>query len=100
MKRFRTALVLSFIYLALGNITAIIGTENPSNEFLNSGFVGTLFAPYTFVAGMSTFAGWDLLSFILEIVIFVVTIPFFYFIVFMFQNINEQRRNSIHLRNK
>lgn len=36
-----------------------------SKYYLN-GFFETIFLPYTFIAGMSNFAGWDWLSYILE----------------------------------
>ena len=62
MKHFTIALIISVVYFRVGNATAIAGVHHFSNEFLNSAFIEILFAPYTFIAGMSTFAGWDWLS--------------------------------------
>ncbi len=78
MKLFAWALVMAVVYLILGNVTAISGAHVQSNQLLNSTFIQIFFAPYTFIAGLSTLAGWDSLSFLAEVVVFAITIPFFY----------------------
>jgi uncharacterized membrane protein len=76
MKHMKIALVASIVYLLLGNIVGV-----QSEEFPCSDFIKVLFAPYTFIAGMSSFAGWDWLSLVMEAIIFVMTIPIFLLVV-------------------
>lgn len=78
MKRFVTALAMAVVYLVVGNMVTIHAVHNSSNELLNAKSMQLFFAPYTFIAGMSEFAGWGALSYFLEVIIFIITIPFFY----------------------
>ncbi|WP_276131934.1 hypothetical protein [Polluticoccus soli] len=94
MTRFVIALIFAILYLILGNVFAVRGMQNTSNEFFNSPLIEILFAPYTFVGGMSAFAGWDWLSFVLESLIFVITIPFFYFLLVVSSHIRNRLKKS------
>lgn len=78
MKRFLVALSMAVIYLVVGNVITIEVVHNSSNELMNCVGVELLFAPYAFVVGLSEFAGWDSLSYILEAIIFFISIFFFY----------------------
>jgi len=53
----RITIVITIIHCILGNLIGIYW-NNP---------IGFLFLPYSFIAGMSSFAGWDKLSLILEL---------------------------------
>lgn len=74
-KHFTIALIISLAYLVAGNI---VGMQQALEKYPGSGFIEIIFGPYTFIAGMSSFAGWDWLSFVLELIVFIITIPFFY----------------------
>lgn len=90
MKRLTKALIISTTYLAVGNLIAINGMQHPTNAILNAPLIEMLFAPYTFVGGMSAFAGWDWLSFLLETIIFIITIPFFFSLMIVVEQIKNK----------
>lgn len=79
MKRLVAALILAIIYLVPANVITIKAMYNSSNEFLNSTFFNALFAPYGFIIFLCTFNTWDWKNlFVLEGLIFALTIVVFY----------------------
>lgn len=58
---FKISLLITLVHCILGNVVAFYETNK---------IVEIIFIPYTFIAGMSNFAGWDTLSYILELVSF------------------------------
>jgi hypothetical protein len=58
----KTAIITAAIHCIIGNLIGIYTDAE--------GVLGIVFLPYTFIAGMSDFAGWDLLSFVFEILAF------------------------------
>ncbi len=74
-RRLVYSIIIAILYLTLGNTFAILGMKNISNSFYNNIIVQLIFLPYTFIGGMSTYAGWDWSSIVLESVIFVISIP-------------------------
>ncbi len=69
-RELKIALVFSIIHFIVGNIIGI--------NMINSIFLELIGLPYTFIAGMSQFAGWDYLSLIFEICSFVFMTMLFY----------------------
>lgn len=94
MKRFFIAFVIAFVYLVVGNVVTIYAAHNSSNALLNAKSMQLLFAPYTFIAGMSEFAGWGALSYFLEAVIFIITIPFFYSLLVVVSYLRRRYRQQ------
>jgi len=88
MRRFIIALFISILYLILGNL---VGMQSPFEKYPFSDLLEVLFVPYTFIAGLSSFAGWDGLSFLLEAIVFVITIPFFYSMLMITRHIWNKR---------
>lgn len=79
-KTLAFAILISMIHCVLGNL--IGGNYNISSNFLDF-----IFLPYSFIAGLSNFAGWDSLSIVLEIFGFVVMTCIFYGVLLFFQSI-------------
>jgi hypothetical protein len=66
----KISLLISFVHCVLGNLIAINITNNT--------FLDAIFMPYTFIGGLSQFAGWDLFSITLEILSFILMVAIFY----------------------
>ncbi len=79
-KTFLIAILISTIHCILGNL--IGGSYDISSNFLDF-----IFLPYSFIAGMSNFAGWDSLSIILELFGFAFMTFFFYFAKLFIQKV-------------
>jgi uncharacterized membrane protein len=73
---FKISILISILHCLLGNL---IGANSDNL------FVEIIFLPYSFIAGMSSFAGWDFLSIILELVGLVFMTLIFYPIGLMFR---------------
>jgi uncharacterized membrane protein len=58
-NNFKVAFLIAFVHCIIGNV---IGMSLIDNSFLE-----TIFLPYTFIVGLSQFAGWDWFSVILQI---------------------------------
>lgn len=71
-KAFKIAFFITIIHFVIGNLVA---------KSTVSTLIEVIFMPYTFIAGMSDFAGWDTLSYILEFVSLIVVFTVVYFIV-------------------
>lgn len=67
---FKIAFTIASIHCIIGNILGI--------NFVGSTILETIFLPYTFIAGLSEFAGCDVLSFIFEIFSFLIMLGIFY----------------------
>jgi hypothetical protein len=67
---FKITILIALIHCIIGNI---IGAFSDG-----LGILEYLFLPYTFIAGLSAFAGWDFLSVILEVGSFVLMTLLFY----------------------
>jgi hypothetical protein len=63
MKPFHKTLLIALIHLILGNLIGIY--FEGSNIVVN--ILGVIGLPYSFVAGLSVFAGWDWLSLVFEL---------------------------------
>lgn len=68
----KVAFFITIIHFTLGNLLAKWSVSN---------IIDVVFIPYTFIAGMSDFAGWDTLSYTLEFVSFIIVFTVVYFIV-------------------
>jgi len=55
-------------------------------------FIQTLFLPYSFISGMSSFAGWDELSLILEVVSFGIMTMIIYAIIYLIEQLRNQKK--------
>ncbi len=66
----KIALLLSLIHLIAGNM---VGMSVNDHHVLD-----IVFLPYTFIAGISQFAGWDMVSFVLELGSFLLMTAVFY----------------------
>jgi hypothetical protein len=84
-KAFRFAIIVSIIHCILGNL--IGGSYNTSSKFLEF-----IFLPYSFIAGMSNFAGWDSLSIILEVLGFIFMTFIFYLIVLFIRKLGAKNK--------
>ena len=72
---FKIAILISILHCILGNL---IGA-NSDNLFVEG-----VFLPYSFIAGMSNYAGWDSLSVILELAgLVIMTLIFYAFVLFI-----------------
>lgn len=74
------AILISVIHCVLGNLVG--GSYN-----ISSGFLEFIFLPYSFIGGLSNFAGWDFLSIILELIGFVFMTFIFYGVVLLIQSL-------------
>lgn len=74
MKRspFKVSLLIAIAHCIIGNTVAFYDTNT---------VIEIIFSPYTFIVGMSNFAGWDALSYILELASFFIIFFIVYFIV-------------------
>jgi hypothetical protein len=66
---FRIAMLISILHCILGNL---IGAKSDNS------FVEFIFLPYSFIGGLSNFAGWDFLSLIFELAGLVLMTLIFY----------------------
>jgi hypothetical protein len=69
-SRLKISLLITLIHFVIGNAIGMSASDLPVLE--------VLFLPYTFIAGMSQFAGWDGLSIALEIFSFLLMMAVFY----------------------
>lgn len=82
-KALAFAIFISVIHCVLGNL--IGGSYNVS-----SGFLDFIFLPYSFIAGLSNFAGWDPLSIVLEFIGFIVMTFIFYGVILFIQHLRTK----------
>jgi len=82
-KTFVFAFFISIIHCVLGNL--IGGSYNISSNFLEF-----IFLPYSFIAGLSNFAGWDTLSIVLELFGFIFMTFIFYGVVLFVQHLRTK----------
>ena len=77
----KTAFLITTIHCIVGNY---IGMSN-----LNFPVLEVIFLPYTFIAGMSQYTGWGILSLVLEILSFILMTLIFYPIAMLFERKNK-----------
>lgn len=78
-NKIKIAFFVAFIHCVIGNIIGI--------SLIDCTVLEILFLPYTFIAGLSEFAGWDWLSFILQIFsLLLMTVLFYPLVMLMVKN--------------
>jgi|GEM_PF-3577703 len=78
-RKLLIALFIAIGHLILGNIVGI---------YSEGGILELLFIPYSFIAGMSAFAGWDGLSLLLEMASFAFFFAIIYALISFFSKDN------------
>lgn len=68
----KLSILIAVAHCVIGNVLAFYDVHE---------VIEVLFMPYTFIAGMSNFAGWDSLSYALEAVSLIIIFVFVYGIV-------------------
>ena len=77
----KLAILISSLHCILGNV---IGARSDNT------FIGIIFLPYSFIGGLSDFAGWGSLSLILELAGLISMALFFYILVIFVKRTNVQ----------
>lgn len=71
----KISLLISLVHLITGNMVGMSSSDHPVLDII--------FLPYTFIAGLSQFAGWDRLSYVLEFGSFLLMTAVFYLLVLL-----------------
>jgi hypothetical protein len=80
---FAIAILIAIIHCVLGNL--IGASYNISSNFLEF-----IFLPYSFIGGLSNFAGWDTLSIVLELIGLVVMTFIFYGVLSLIRSLRTK----------
>jgi hypothetical protein len=70
------SIVITLVHFIIGNIVG---------HYSFGDVIDIIFLPYSFIAGMSNFAGWDSLSYVLEAISLIIVFIIVYCIVKIFQ---------------
>lgn len=80
------AIIFTLVHCIIGNVIGIYSS--------GQSFWAYLFLPYSFISGMSEFAGWDELSIVFEILALFVSFLIFYTIVLSISYLFRRKHKS------
>jgi hypothetical protein len=74
----KIAILMDLTHFVIGNLLGIYFTRTQGTDSTIESILGMLFLPYTFIAGIAEFAGWDSAALILDFAALLFMLAIFY----------------------
>ncbi|PZP52344.1 MAG: hypothetical protein DI598_00820 [Pseudopedobacter saltans] len=93
-KSLKSATLIALIHCVFGNIWGIVSSTHYDIPYWLENIVDTIFLPYLFIAGMSQWFGWDILSIIWEFVGLIGSFVFFFLLLKIIHHFRKKQNGQ------